>query len=234
MVAVSATLSVMSNDLPSVDPELSVRRLPEYQVFDPSALHEIIDEALIAHVGVVRDGRPVVLPFAVARDGDALILHGSTGGGVLRLGAGTPVSVAITHIDGLVYARSLFESSMHYRSAVVLGDAEVLTGEQRSAALNLLSEHLFPGRLDEVRDHSKKELAATLVLRLSLDRASVKISHSPADDPDDGESREVWAGVVPLTVVAGTPVAAGDVPPHVPMSASALQAAARHSAAVTD
>jgi uncharacterized protein len=223
----------MSNDPEFVDPDLTVRRLPEYQVFDRSALYSIVDEALIAHVGVVRDARPVVLPFAVARDGDSVLLHGSTGGGVLRIGARTPISVAITHVDGLVFARSLFESSMHYRSAVVLGEPEVLTGAERHEALNLLSEHLFPGRLAEVRDHSKKELAATLVLRLSLDRASVKISHSPADDPSDGESRDVWAGVVPLTVVAGQPIAASDVPARVPTSASALRVVARH-ATVTD
>lgn len=223
----------MSNDSSAIDPDLSVRRLPEYQVFDQAALHAIVDEALVAHVGVVRDGRPVVLPFAVARDGDSLLLHGSTGGGVLRIGAETPISVAITHIDGLVYARSLFESSMHYRSAVVLGEAEVLTGEDRLAALNTLSEHLFPGRGMEVREHTKKELVATLVLRLPLTRASVKISHGPADDPDDGESREVWAGVVPLRLVAGQPIPADDVPTNVPTSESALRAVARH-ATVTD
>lgn len=228
LVALSATLCVMSNDRTFVETELSVRRLPEYQVFDESALHSIVDEALIAHVGVVRDGKPVVLPFACARDGDAVILHGSTGGGVLRISAKTPIAVEITHVDGLVYARSLFESSMHYRSAVILGEPEVLKGDQRVAALNLLSEHLFPGRGLEVRDHTTKELAATLVLRLSLARASVKVSLGPADDPKDGESREVWAGVVPLRTVAGQPIAASDVPEEVPTSASALRAVARH------
>ncbi len=122
---------------------------------------------------------------------------------------------------------------MHYRSAVVLGEAEVLTGEDRLAALNTLSEHLFPGRGMEVREHTKKELVATLVLRLPLTRASVKISHGPADDPDDGESREVWAGVVPLSLVAGQPIPADDVPTSVPTSESALRAVARH-ATVTD
>lgn len=223
-----ATLCVMSNDLPPPTDDLAVHRLPEYQVFDREVLHAIIDEALVAHVGVVRNGAPVVLPFACARDGDALILHGSTGGGVLRISAQTPIAVAVTHVDGLVYARSLFESSMHYRSAVILGDAEVLTGDERLVALNLLSEHLFPGRGSEVRGHTKKELAATLVLRLSLERASVKVSNGPAEDPDDGESREVWAGVVPLRTVAGAPVASPDVPPHVPTSASAIRAAGRH------
>ncbi|MGL5810990.1 MAG: pyridoxamine 5'-phosphate oxidase family protein [Nocardioides sp.] len=213
--------------LPESD-ELRVRRLPEYQRFDRKALDHILDEALVAHVGVVRDGRPLVLPMACARDGDALILHGSTGGGLLRIASGTPLSVAITHVDGLVYARSLFESSMHYRSAVVFGDAEVLAGEERIAALNLLSEHLFPGRVEEVRPHLKKELAATLVLRLPLERASVKISAGPADDPDDGESREVWAGIVGLRTVASEPRPAADVPDRVPVSRSAVRAARRH------
>lgn len=215
------------------EPELTVRRLPEYQVFDRATLHAILDEALIAHVGVVRDGKPVVLPFACARDADTLLLHGSTGGGVLRLAAGGSVCVTVTHLDGLVYARSLFESSMHYRSAVVLGEAEVLTGEDRVRALGALSEHLFPGRSTEVRDHRTKEFAATLVLRLSLERASVKVTAGPADDPDDGESREVWAGVVPLRMVAGAPQAADDVPRHVQTSVSALSAAERHRT-VTD
>ncbi|MGL5826143.1 MAG: pyridoxamine 5'-phosphate oxidase family protein [Nocardioides sp.] len=212
-----------------LDAELAVRRLAEYQSFDRAVLNEIVDDALIAHLAVVRDGKPVVLPFACARAGNSVILHGSTGGGVLRLAAGQPVSVAITHLDGLVYARSLFESSMHYRSAVILGEVEVLTGDDRIAALHVLSEHLFPGRATEVRDHSTKELAATLVLRLSLDRASVKVGNGPADDPDDGEPRTVWAGVVPLRLVASAPVPAGDVPPGVTTSTSALAASRRHS-----
>lgn len=221
------------DDRKPLEPELTVRRLPEYQVFDHAALHSILDEALIAHVGVVRDGKPVVLPFAIARDADTVLLHGSTGGGVLRLAAGAPVCVTVTHLDGLVFARSLFESSMHYRSVVILGEAEVLSGSDRMSALGVLSEHLFPGRSAEVRDHLPKEFAATLVLRLSLDRASVKVSNGPADDPDDGESREVWAGVVPLRMVADAPLAADDVPPHVETSASALNAAVRQRT-VTD
>ena len=103
-----------------MDSDLRVRRLPEKQVDDREALNAILDEALVAHVAVVRDGAPVVLPFACARDGDFLLLHGSTGAGLLRIAAREPVSVAVTHLDGLVFARSLFESSMHYRSAVVL------------------------------------------------------------------------------------------------------------------
>ncbi|MFN8191831.1 MAG: pyridoxamine 5'-phosphate oxidase family protein [Nocardioidaceae bacterium] len=207
--------------------ELRIRRLPEKQVIDRAVLDEILDEALVAHVGVVRAGRPVVLPFACARDGDHLILHGSTGAGAFRLAAGQPVCVTVTHLDGLVFARSLFESSMHYRSAVIFGDAEVLHGEAKQEALARLSDHLMPGRADEVRSNSRKEVAATLVLRVPLDRVSIKVSDGPADDPDDGESREVWAGVLPLAVASSAPVAAGDVPAEIPVPRSVHRAADR-------
>lgn len=207
--------------------ELRIRRLPEKQVIDRAVLDAILDEALVAHVGVVRAGRPVVLPFACARDGDHLILHGSTGAGAFRLAAGQPVCVTVTHVDGLVFARSLFESSMHYRSAVIFGDAELLHGDAKHQALARLSDHLMPGRSQEVRDNSRKEMAATMVLRVPLDRASVKVSAGPADDPDDGESRDVWAGILPLAMTAGEPDPAVDVPVGVAVPASVLRAARR-------
>ena len=172
---------------------------------------------MVAHVGVVRAGRPVVLPFACARDGDHLILHGSTGAGAFRLAAGQPVCVTVTHLDGLVFARSLFESSMHYRGAVIFGDAEVLHGEAKQEALARLSDHLMPGRAEEVRGNSRKEVAATLVLRVPLDRVSVKVSADPADDPDDGESRDVWAGVLPIRLIVGTPEPAPDLSLGIPL-----------------
>lgn len=205
--------------------DLRVRRLPEYQVTERAALDAALDDALVAHVGVVRDGHPVVLPFACARDGDDLLLHGSTGAGVLRLAAREPVCVTVTHLDGLVVARSLFESSMHYRSVVVLGEAEPLEGVEKERALDVLSDHLLPGRTAEVRRARPKELAATLVLRVSLDRASLKVGRSAASEPDDGEPRSVWAGVVPLALSAGQPQPADDVPPgvDVPDSVHALR-----------
>lgn len=208
------------------DPDLRVHRLPERQVADRNALNAILDDALVAHVGVVRAGSPLVLPFACARDGDSLLLHGSTGAGLLRLSTGVPVCVCVTHLDGLVYARSLFESSMHYRSAVVLGRAEVLDGAAKEASLVALSDRLLAGRSTEVRASTRKEQAATLVLRVPLDQWSVKIGDAEAHDPDDGESRDVWAGVLPLTLTAGDPVPAPDVPGHVPVPESVRRAAA--------
>jgi nitroimidazol reductase NimA-like FMN-containing flavoprotein (pyridoxamine 5'-phosphate oxidase superfamily) len=209
----------------TVDAGTRIRREAHRQVTDRAVLHAILDEALVAHVGVVRGGVPLVLPFACARDGDSLLLHGSTGSGLLRLGTGDAVCVTVTHLDGLVFARTTFDSSMFYRSAVVHGTATEVTGRDKAAALVVLSEHLFPGRTSEVRESSPKELAATLVLRVPLDRASVKVAAGPMEvDPDDVEPRSVWAGVVPLSVSAGEPVPSPDVPPGVAVPPSVERA----------
>jgi nitroimidazol reductase NimA-like FMN-containing flavoprotein (pyridoxamine 5'-phosphate oxidase superfamily) len=217
----------MADEL-QVDETTRIRREAHHQVRDRGALHAILDEALVAHVGVVRDGLPLVLPFACARDGDSLLLHGSTGSGLLRLASGDDVCVTVTHLDGLVFARTTFDSSMQYRSAVVHGPARVLAGEEKAAALTTLSEHLFPGRTTEVRESVGKELAATVALRVPLDRASVKVADGPPEDSED-EPLTVWSGVVPLAVVAGEPVPAADVPPgvEVPASVHAVSARAR-------
>jgi uncharacterized protein len=207
-----------------------VTRLPYRQVHDRKVLYEVLDAGLVAHVGVVRDGVPVVLPVGYARDGDSLLLHGSTGGGLLRAAAaGGPVTVTVTLLDGLVYARSLFDSSMNYRCAMVIGTATPVTGPGKLDALRMLSEHLMPGRWAEVREPTRRELAATLVLRMPLAEASVKLrAEGAGGEPDDGESREVWAGVLPLATVAGRPVPDPDVPTGVPAPASLALAWQRH------
>ncbi len=215
----------------TVDETTRIRREAHRQVTDRAALHAVLDEALVAHVGVVRDGLPVVLPFACAREGETLLLHGSTGGGVMRLATGTPVCVTVTHLDALVAARTTFESSMRYRSAVVHGVAEALHGAEKEEALRLLSDHLLPGRNDEVRASNGKEHAATLVLRVPLDRASVKVAGGPPEiDPEDDEPRTVWAGLLPLTQVPGEPVPAPDVPEGVAVDPSVRRAADRQQA----
>ena len=223
----------MSDRLPAdlpLDDATRIRREAHRQVTDREALHAILDEALIAHVGVVRDGLPLVLPFACARDGDTLLLHGSTASGLLRLASGAPVCVAVTHLDGLVFARTTFDASMRYRSAVVHGTATVVPDEEKERALRLLSDHLFPGRNDEVRPSTRKELAATTVLRVSLEQASVKVAAGPPEvDPDDVEPKDVWSGILPLAVTAGEPLVAPDVPDGVPVPRSVRRAAARAS-----
>ena len=177
-------------------------------MFDRAALDAILDEALVAHVAYVDDGVPIVLPFACARDGDWLLLHGSTGAGLLRACAtGGTISAEVTHLDALVVARSTFDHSMNYRCAVVIGVPELVPEEDKAAALERLVDHLLPGRSGEVRPPTRKELAATLVVRLPLTTASVKIrANGAGTDPDDGEDRSVWAGVLPLAVRAGEAV----------------------------
>lgn len=199
-----------------------ITRIPERQVTDRQALHDILDAGLVAHVALVRGGTPVVLAMGYARDGDAVLIHGSSGGGLLReAAAGAPITVAITLLDALVYARSLFDSSMNYRSAMITGVARPLEGEAKRDALVRLGEHLMPGRAAEVRATTKRELAATVVLRLALEHVSVKVRAKNATTaPDDGEDRTVWAGIVPLGTTAGTPVPTDDTPHDVEVPAS--------------
>jgi len=201
----------------------TVRRLPEKQVHDRGALDTVLDAAKVAHVAVVDDGAPYVVPVACARDGDAVLFHGSTASRLFRsLAAGAPTCLTVTLLDGLVAARSVFESSMHYRSAMVLGVATALDGDAKLAGLERVTEHLLPGRWAEARKPSPKELAATLVLSLPLHEWSVKVSAGPPDDAEADLDLPVWAGVVPLLPQQpGRPVDAPDlrgqhpVPPYV-------------------
>ena len=191
----------------------AVRRLPEKQVRDRSVLDAVLDAGRVAHVAVRDpDGQPYVLPVAYARDGDAVLFHGSTGSRLFRsLADGAPTCLTVTLLDGLVAARSVFESSMHYRSAMVLGTATELVGEAALAGLERVSEHLMPGRWADARQPNRKELAATLVLSLPLAEWSVKISDSPPADEEEDLDLPVWAGVLPLHEVAGEPVPAPDL-----------------------
>jgi nitroimidazol reductase NimA-like FMN-containing flavoprotein (pyridoxamine 5'-phosphate oxidase superfamily) len=184
-----------------------VRRNPEKAVTDRAVLNEVLDAGLVAHVGIVDEsGQPFVVPVAYARDGERLLIHGSTGSRLFRrLAEGAPACVTVTLLDGLVLARSAFESSMNYRGAMVLGSCTVLEDDERDRALRLISDHLLPGRWDDIRPPSRKELAATLVLAIPLDEASVKVSDKqPEDDPQDVD-RPVWGGRVPIREVFGAP-----------------------------
>ena len=209
---------------PPRDERTDVRRLPEKQVRDLAELHAILDEALHASVGFEVDGQPFVLPMACARDGDHLLLHGSTGSRLMRtLAAGAPVCVSVTHLDGLVYARSAFESSMRYRSATVLGTATEVPADEKLRALEVLTEHLLPGRWAELRAPHGKEVAATSVLRIPLDEWSVKAGSGFGDDPDEDLDEPVWAGVVPMRMTYDDPVDAPDLGPDRPVPAHVLE-----------
>lgn len=222
------------SDLP-LTPLTRVRRLPHHQRTDRAALYEVIDGALSATLAIVRDDRPVALPVGIGRDGDDLLVHGSTGSDFFRrIAAGVPVCVTVTHLMGLKYARSLFDSSMRYRCAVVHGVASVVPPDEKETALLALSEHLMPGRSADVRPMTPRELAATMVLRIPLAEASVKDNAgSLVEVDDDGEDRAVWAGMLPLRVVAGDPVTSPQRVAGIPVPASIARAAARIAASGT-
>ncbi len=184
-----------------------VRRRPERAHYDRAGIEAILDEGLVAHVGIAVDGQPFVLPMAYARVGDDLYLHGSAASRLLRaLSGGAAVCVTVTLLDGLVLARSAFHHSMNYRCVVVLGRAvPVPDGPERDRALAAIVDHAVAGRSALVRPPDRKELAATKVLRLSLEEASAKVRTGPPIDDDRDLDVPVWAGVLPLRLVAGDP-----------------------------
>ena len=170
-------------------------------------MEAILDEGLVAHVGLAVDGQPFVLPMVYARVDGHLYLHGSAASRLLRaLGAGAPVCVTVTLLDGIVLARSAFHHSMNYRSVVILGRAVAVTdAAEREVALAAMVDHAVPGRSEEVRPPDPKELAATLVVRVDLDEVSAKVRRGPPIDDHADLGLPVWAGVLPLRVVAGDP-----------------------------
>ena len=202
-----------------------VRRLPERAVSDVAALHRVLDAALIAHVAVSdADGQPYVIPVAFARRGDEVVFHGSTGSRLFRsLADGQPTCLTVTLLDGLVLARSAFESSMNYRSAMVVGVAHRLSGDDELDALRTITEHLLPGRWQDCRQPNAKERAATMTLAMSLDECSVKIrTGGPEDVPEDVTDpvyAHVWAGTVPLSESFGMPQPSDESLPGTPVPA---------------
>ncbi|WP_024802170.1 pyridoxamine 5'-phosphate oxidase family protein [Nocardia sp. BMG51109] len=206
----------------SPTPRSTVTRQRARATTERDALDAILDAGLICHLGVLLDGAPVVLPTTYGRDGNLLYLHGSTGAGNLRAALTGPVSVAVTHLDGIVYARSAMHFSMNYRSAVVHGHPVELTdSDERLHALRTIVDHVAPGSWDHARPPTKKEMAATVVLALDLTEASVKTrTGDPVDDTDDLAS-DTWAGVLPLRNIFENPIPSADlavsidIPEHV-------------------
>jgi nitroimidazol reductase NimA-like FMN-containing flavoprotein (pyridoxamine 5'-phosphate oxidase superfamily) len=188
--------------------------------YDREFVHSILDEAYLCHLGFVRDGAPVVLPTLYARVGTRLYVHGSTGSRPLR-GAKDPglaVCLTVTHLDGIVLARSAFHHSINYRSVVVHGTARQVTDPvERAEALDVIVDHIVPGRADDSRRANAKELAATAVVRLDLDEVSAKVrTGGPNDDPED-LALPYWSGVLPVTRSYGTPIPADDLTPSTPL-----------------
>ena len=186
-----------------------VIREPDRGVYDREAAYKILDEGFICHVGFVADGQPFVIPTSYGRKEENLYIHGSSASRMLRkLNEGVPVCATVTLLDGLVLARSVFNHSMNYRSVVILGTASRVDDPQEKLdALRILSEHVIPGRWSDARQPNEKELKATSVLRLPIEEFSCKVRTGPPIDDEEDYSFPTWAGVLPLEVTTGLPIA---------------------------
>lgn len=199
------TINVGSTD------RTKVRRAPQKTVNDDQTVRDILDAGLVAHVACVIDGQPYVMPVGYARDGDRVIFHGSSASRLFKaLAAGQPTCFEVTLLDGLVLARSAFESSMNYRSVIALGTCTVLEGKEKEVALLRITDHLLPGRTSHARVTAPQEDKATIMLALNLNECSCKVSDKfPEDDPDDLVDlrySNIWAGIVPIKEVFGDPI----------------------------
>ena len=181
-----------------------VRRHPERGHYDRETVDAILDAGFLCHLGFVVEGQPYVIPTLHARVGDVLYLHGSPASRMLQtLGSGTPVCVTVTHLDGIVLAKSVFNHSVNYRSAVVLGTARRVEGDEKLRALEAIVNHIAPGRWEEARQPSEKELKTTEVVALPLDECSAKVRSGPPKESPQDEELDVPSGVIPIRLVRG-------------------------------
>ncbi len=200
-----------------------VRRLPARGRYDDDTIHRILDEAMVCHVSFSTDDGPVVIPTIHARVGATLYLHGSPASRMMRATVGEEVCVAATIVDGIVAARSLFHHSLNYRSVVVFGVPRVVEDpDERMRAFRAITEHMLPGRWDEARRPSSKEDKGTRLLAIDIDEASAKVRTGPPGDDEEDLGSGIWAGVIPLHVVAGTPEPAPDLEPGVELPPSII------------
>ncbi len=189
-----------------VSKQNKVRQLREYALYDKEVVHGVLDSALIAAVSFVQDGQPVVVPMLFGRDGETIFLHGARKARIIRLLEGTGTAcINVTHVDGLVYARSAFNSSMNYRSATVFGKARLVEDwDEKLRALRVISERTMPGRWDELRAPLDNEIKQTGVIALQIESASAKVANGMPEDEDADYDIPIWAGVLPLTATFAT------------------------------
>lgn len=213
----------------AVTPRNRVRRIREYAHYDEESVHGILDAGLVAHVGFLDAEAPVVIPMLYARRERTLLLHGARKGRIGRLlASGAPLCASVALLDGIVAARSAFNSSLHYRSVVIFGTGRLLEDRDESlAALEVVSNHVFPGRWEELRAPSEQELAMTAVVAIEIESAAAKISADPPDDEESDYDTPVWAGVVPISTLAAEPIPDDRVLPGVELSASIRALAGR-------
>lgn len=211
-------------------PTTRITRLPEKQRTSRADLDALLRSTPLATIALVRDGHPVAFPTGFTRVGDELVIHGSTGSPWLRaLAGGAPAAVSVTALDAVVVARSAFESSFRYRSAVLFGTFTRVADADKVPYLDALTDSFIPGRVGELRASTAKELAATRVLTLPIGDSnwSLKVSAGWPDDPQSDIDAGVWGGVIPVTTVCGEPIAAPDCPPSVPVPESVRRVANR-------
>jgi len=183
-----------------------LKRIAHKASHSQTELYRILDSNLVAHVGLIFDSAPLVIPMAYGRVGNTLYLHGSSGSRLMRaLSANPAVCISITYLKALKVARSTFHSGMNYDSVVIFGNAELVPDEKKAWALDAISDAILPGRMSEVRPSSKKEAAATLIIQVELDETSVKISNGVVEDEPEDLGTGVWAGLVPIQTVVGEP-----------------------------
>jgi uncharacterized protein len=194
-----------------------VRRLSKRAVYDKAQVHAILDEGFLCHVGFTQDGQPFVIPTLYARSDETLYMHGSGASRMLKtLAQGVDVCVTVTLVDAYVLARSAFHHSMNYRSVTVLGRARMVAEEaEKMQALRVITDHIVPGRWDEVRGPNELEMKQTVVLALSLEEVAAKVRTGPPADDEEDYALPIWAGIVPIHTQLGEPVADGRVLPDV-------------------
>ena len=196
-----------------------VRRLSKRAVYDKAQVHAILDEGFLCHVGFTQDSQPFVIPTLYARSGETLYMHGSGASRMLKtLAQGVDVCLTVTLVDGYVLARSAFHHSMNYRSVTVLGRARLVAEQaEKMEALRLITDHIVPGRWDEVRGPNELEMKQTVVLALPLEEVAAKVRMGPPADDDEDYALPIWAGVVPIHTQLGDPDGDGRVLPDVKM-----------------
>lgn len=182
-----------------------VRQLRQLGIYDKAAVHRILDEGLVAQVAFVQDGSPVVVPMIYGREGETIFLHGARKARVIRMLEGTEQAcLNVTLLDGLVVARSTFNSSMNYRSVTVFGRPQLVEGrEEKLHGMQIISQHTMPGRWAEARDSHEREIKMAGVLSMAIDTASAKVSSGMPEDEDDDYDIPIWAGILPITTTIG-------------------------------
>jgi len=215
---------------PGSSDKTTLKRLSYKASGSTSDLYDILDLNMVAHVGFVIDGAPMVIPMAYGRSGDKIYLHGSSGSRLMRhLDSQPQVCISITELNALKVSRSTFNSGMHYRSVVIFGKAELVAEDQKMQALDIVSDALIPGRVTEARPMTKKEAAATIIVSVDLNETSVKIATNEVDDPEEDMNRGFWAGIIPLASVAQPAVPADEESAGLPVPQSVRDFIAKRS-----